>query len=40
MAAGAPSHRTNPYLGWIVGGIIVLLVFVVMGTFWFLYHPL
>ena len=40
MAAGTPLDRTNPYLGWIVGGIIILLVFAVMGTFWFLYHPL
>lgn len=39
QSASAPDDR-NPYLGWIVGGLIILAVFAVMGTFWFIYHPL
>ncbi|MGI0140432.1 MAG: hypothetical protein ACREBT_04700 [Thermoplasmata archaeon] len=30
----------NPYLGWIAGGVIVLLIFAVMGSIWFWFHPL
>ena len=35
----AASGEGNPYLGWIVGGLIILAVFAVMGAFWFMYHP-
>jgi len=34
------ADQGNPHLGWIVGGLIILAVFAVMGTFWFMYHPL
>jgi hypothetical protein len=37
--ARAPDD-SNPYLGWIVGALIIVAVFAVMGAFWFMYHPL
>lgn len=41
MAQGSTAADLgNPYLGWIVGGLIILAVFAVMGAFWFMYHPL
>lgn len=40
MPESTPPDNYNPYLGWIAGGIIILLVFAVMGVFWFMYHPL
>ena len=29
----------RPNLGWILGGLVVLGVFVVGAAFWFSYHP-
>lgn len=40
MKRNRPPREPNPYLGWIVGGIIIVAVFAVMGAFWFIYHPL
>ncbi len=36
----ASEKKYNPYLGWVVGGILILAIFAVMGVFWFMYHPL
>lgn len=36
----ALEKKYNPYLGWVVGGILILAIFAVMGVFWFMYHPL
>lgn len=40
MRSKRPAFRDNPYLGWIVGGILIVAVFAIMGAFWFMYHPL
>jgi hypothetical protein len=43
VAVGRPAaseKKYNPYLGWVVGGILILAIFAVMGVFWFMYHPL
>lgn len=39
--AGATRDRTwDVYKGWIVGGLIILVVLVVAGAVWLHFHPL
>jgi len=33
------GESRNPNIGWIIGGVAVLAVFVVGAAFWFSYHP-
>ncbi len=36
-AAADASRGAN--LGWIIGGLVILAIFVVGSAFWFMYHP-
>ena len=34
-----PGKESRPNLGWTLGGLVVLGVFVVGAALWFSYHP-
>jgi len=36
---GPPEDDRGRYLGWAIGGILILGVLAVGATFWFIYHP-
>ncbi len=33
------DERRGANTGWLVGGLLILAVFVAGGVFWFTYHP-
>jgi len=35
---GVARHR-NPYLGWVVSGVVLMLVFASAAVLWFMFHP-
>lgn len=36
-AAAGASRGAN--LGWVIGGVVIVAIFVVGGAFWFMFHP-
>lgn len=40
VARTEPGDPRGTNTGWIIGGLLVVLVCAVMGGFWFAYHPL
>jgi hypothetical protein len=35
----AEKDQPSPYRGWLIGFLLIIAVFVVGATFWFIFHP-